>query len=145
MGLKTRIPSSPDILDTCTRFDPLKDLRAMNTTFSVDEYDLLSFFEVMPMPVERDISWTYNDSVYEVSRNNVQLTFALVPAYRDVRIKLTVGGFLVYELNASGITNLKHHKEKGRESLEVVLAARDSLWIQLKPEISINHNMAAQL
>uniref|UniRef100_Q01Q79 Uncharacterized protein n=1 Tax=Solibacter usitatus (strain Ellin6076) TaxID=234267 RepID=Q01Q79_SOLUE len=116
----------------------------MNTTLSVDEYDLLGFFDVMPTPVDRDISWTYNDSVYEVSRNNVQLTFALVPACRDVRIKLAVGGLLVYELNAMGITDVEHHQEKGRESLEVVLAARDSLWIKLKPEISINHNMAAQ-
>lgn len=114
----------------------------MKISLSVDESDLLAFFEVMPTPAEHDISWEYNDSVYEVSRNNVHLTFALVPVSRDVKIKFKVGELLVYELNATGIQDIKHHREKGRESLEVILAARDSLWIRLKPEVSIHHNMA---
>lgn len=113
----------------------------MKTTLSVDEYDLVAFFEVMPAPADRDVSWAYNDSVYEVSRNNFHLIFALVPASRDIRIKLKVGELLVYELNAMGIQDVKVHREKGRESLEIILAARDSLWIRLRPEVSIDHHI----
>jgi hypothetical protein len=119
-----------------------KDLKPLKISLSVDEYDLLAFFEVTPMPVERDISWALNDSVYQVSKSNIHLTFAVVPASRDVKIKLKVGELLVYELDAMSIQDIQYHQEKGRESLEIVLAARDSLWIRLKPEISINQCMA---
>jgi hypothetical protein len=117
----------------------------MKTVLSVDEFDLLGFFEVTPKPINQDISWAYNESAYEVSRNGVHLIVAVTPVSRDVTIKLKVGEQLVYELNATGIQDVKHHLEKGRESLELILAARDSLRIRLKPEISINHSMAERL
>ena len=113
----------------------------MKSSLSVDEYDLLAFFEAMPTPLEHDISWLYNDSAYEVMRGHVHLTFALLPVSRDLRIKLKIGGVLVYELNAGYIQDIKHHVEKGLESLEVILAPNDSLWIRLKPEISVYHTM----
>jgi hypothetical protein len=125
--------------------DSSRTLSEMKTSFSVDEYDLLGFFEVTPTPIDRDISWAYNDSAYEVSRNGVHLIFVVTPVSRDVRIKLKVGERLIYELNATGIHDVKHHREKGRESLELILAPQDSLWIRLNPEISINHSMAEQL
>jgi hypothetical protein len=117
----------------------------MRPILSVDEFDLLDFFEVMPTPADRDISWAYNDSAYDVSRNNVHLTFALVPVSRDVAVRLRIGELLVYELNAVGIQDIKYHREKGRKSLEVILAAQDSLWIRLSPEVSIHHNVAERL
>jgi hypothetical protein len=114
----------------------------MGTGLSVNEYALLEFFEVIPTTGDHDISWDYNDSAYEVTRDNVRLIFAVVPVSRDVRVVLKIGEHVVYHLNAMGVEDIKHHSEKGRESLEVVLAPRDSLWIRLKPEISLHHSMA---
>jgi len=46
------------------------------------------------------MSLVYNDSAYEVASGDVQLSFALAPADRDVRMILRVGGIPLYELNA---------------------------------------------
>ena len=115
----------------------------MKTVLSVDEYDLLNFFEVMPTPTDHDIEWAYNDSLYKVNRSNLELSFAITPACRDATIKLKAGGLVLYELNATGVKDVRRHRDKGRDSLEIVLMARESIWIRLRPEISIYHSVSA--
>jgi len=46
---------------------------------------------------------------------------------KDVRIILKSDGVPLYELNAMGIEDVKHHNDKGRESLEVILSSLDTV------------------
>jgi hypothetical protein len=116
----------------------------MATKLSVDEYQLLDFFAAAPKSVDHDISWLYNNSVYEASGGDVHFSFALIPASKDVRITLEIHGATVYELNATAVEDVRHHAEKGREALEVVLTRQDSIWIYLRPAIAIRQQVAGQ-
>ena len=44
---------------------------------------------------------------------------------------------MVYELNAVGVEDVRYHNDKGRESVEIVISIRDSMWLRIKPNISI--------
>jgi len=108
---------------------------------SVDEFVLLNFFGTIPSQSDDDVPWVYNDSAYEVASGDVQLSFALAPADRDVRMILRVGGIPLYELNAVGVEDVKIHNDKGRQSLEVVVSQRQSVWLRITPAISINESI----
>ncbi len=72
----------------------------------------------------------------------MQISFAFAPSVKDVRIILKSDGVPIYELNAVGIDDMKYHNDKGRESLEIILSARDSVWLRVKPHISIAHSLS---
>jgi hypothetical protein len=110
----------------------------MTTRLSVDEFDLLNYFGMEPGRLDSDVTWAYNELVYEAVDARAHLSFCIVPSVRDVRILLKVDGVLVYELSAAGVDDVRCHNDEGRESLEVVISARDSVWIRIKPQISIN-------
>ncbi len=105
----------------------------MEKILSVGEYDLLNFFEMIPSHLDPGVAWTYNDSVYEAADAHVHLSFAIAPVVRDVRVVLKVGDAPVYEVDAMGIKDVKYHNDKGRESLDVILSDRDSIWLRIKP------------
>ena len=113
----------------------------MNESISAEELDLLTFFEVEPKMREVDIPWLYNDSVYEVVREDLHLSFAVAPSYKDVRIILKRGEHLLYELNAMDVEDIRYHNEKDREILEIRLNDRDRLWLRVKPAITIAHQL----
>lgn len=106
---------------------------------SADEFDLLNFFAASPSLLDPDVAWAYNDTAYEVAVGSIHLSFAIAPSVKDVRVVLKSGGKLLYELNAVGVEDIKYHNDKGRESLEIKVSSRDSVWLRIKPEISIAH------
>jgi hypothetical protein len=114
----------------------------MTKSLSIEEVELLSFFEVEPTACEPELPWVYNDSVYEVRDARCQLSFAIAPAAKDVRVLLNLDGVLLYELNAVAIEDVRLHKDKGRESLEIIVSRGDSVWLRTKPNISIRHQVA---
>jgi hypothetical protein len=107
-------------------------------TISVNELDLLTFFECEPILRDADVPWVYNDALYEFSIGDFSLSFALAPSYKDVRLILKSGLLTVYELNATGVVDIRHHEDDTRESLEIVLSHCDRLWLRLKPTITIS-------
>jgi hypothetical protein len=109
------------------------------SSISVTELDLLTFFEVMPTLADPEDPWPYNDACYEVAQGEVALSFSIAPAYRDVRIVLKVGADVLYELNATGVEDVKYHNDSARESVEVVLNSQDRLLVWLKPRINVLH------
>ena len=113
----------------------------MENALSVDEYGLLSFFGTSPAQSDDDVPWVYNDSAYEVTNGESRLTFALAPADRDVRVLLRVRDTVVYELNAMGVEDVKLHNDKGRESLQLIVSDRQSVWIRITPAICINESI----
>jgi len=112
---------------------------------SVDELELLTFFEVEPTKVDSDIPWIYNELAYEYSQDDYLLVFVIAPSYKDVRLIMKHSGLNLYELNALGVEDVKYHNDRGRETLEVVVNDQDRLWIRLKPELSIKHEVTERI
>jgi hypothetical protein len=111
----------------------------MGDTISAQEWQLLSFFEVEPTSPDGE-AWPYSDFLYQVSHGDLHLSCAVAPAYKDVRIILRRGERVTYELNAMGIEDVRYHDEGG-EALAFVISARDTLWLRLKPEIALRHDV----
>ena len=109
------------------------------SAISATALDLLTFFEVEPTLLDPNDPWPYTDAAYSVSQGVFDLSFAVAPAYKDVRIVLKVGGAALYELTALGVVDVKYHEDNGRESLEVVTSESDRLFLRLKPTISLSH------
>ena len=112
----------------------------MKAPLQIDELHLLNFFSAIPVQLDPNLPWIYNDSSYEAVEGQTRISFAIAPASRDVRIRLTEGDALRYEFNAMGIEDVRVHNDKGCESLEMTLAGTSSLWILLKPSISIRQH-----
>jgi hypothetical protein len=108
---------------------------------SVDGFGLLNFFEVVPVERDLDIDWIYNESAYELTRGQIQISFTIAPAYRDVRIVLKVDGSVVYELNATGIDDVTIRNDNGREWLEIRISQRHYIALRMKPEISVSESL----
>jgi hypothetical protein len=110
-------------------------------SMSIDEFDLLNFFATPPEQLDPDVPWPHNDSLYEAVDGHVQISFAIAPSVKDVRIILKSDGVTLYELNAMGIEDVNYHHDKGRESLEIILSERNSVWLRIKPQISITQTV----
>ena len=108
---------------------------------TIEELDLLGFFSVEPTRLDPDVPWPYNDFAYAVERGGFSLSFAIAPAYRDVRIVLTSGSETTYELTAVGVEDVRYHKDGARETLEIVVTPRERLWLRIWPSISIRHQV----
>jgi hypothetical protein len=111
---------------------------------SAEELELLSFFEVEPKRQDDGAEWPYNDFLYEVTQEDLHLSCAITPAYRDARIMLKRGGITIYELNAMDLEDVRYFNEKGRETLAFILNDRETLSLRIKPGISINHEVKGE-
>jgi len=56
------------------------------------------------------VYWAYNNSAYEAVQGLAHGCFAIAPAVKDVRIFLTIGEILIYEFDACGVEDVRHHK-----------------------------------
>jgi len=112
----------------------------MTKSLSIDEVDLLNFFEVEPTPLDPELPWVYNDTVYETSDGRLHISFAVAPSVKDVRIILKLDGTLAYELNAVAVDDVRYHNDKGRESVEIIVSAVDRICLRIKPNISITQH-----
>ncbi len=104
---------------------------------SVEAVDLVNFFGAEPMQQDSTVPGAYNDSAYEAVEAQTHLSFSIALCVKDVRILLTVCRVPVFELNAMGARDVRLHIGKGRDSSEVVLTPRNSIWLYVKPQTSI--------
>jgi len=112
---------------------------------SVDETELLSFFEVFPDIRDEGVPWPYNCYTYNLSATNMDLSFTIKPAYKDVRLVLRASTGVAYELDAKSVEDVRYHKEQEVETLEVVLNLRDTLWLTLRPTLRIVHDVQQRI
>jgi hypothetical protein len=110
----------------------------MTNKISIEEWKLISFFEVEPNYSEFDEKWPYGDALFEIKRDDLKLSFAIHPCYKDIRIILKKDEIKFYELNAMNIFDIKYKKENSKEFLEIFLNNILSLTIIVKPNIEIN-------
>ena len=109
---------------------------------SVKEWELLSLFEVEPELKEPGERWDTNDALYTVTQGELQLSFAIAPYHRDVRIVLSHRGRRVYELNTMSVWDVRYRQEQGAEVLEIILTERDTITLRVKPRIELEQDLA---
>jgi hypothetical protein len=114
----------------------------MTRVISASELDLLQFFEVTPTAQDPDGPWDYNDWLFEVSIQGIHLKFSIAPAYRDVRLKVQLGDRVLYELNSMGVEDVVFHEKPDREVLEIRLTERDRMFLRLRPQIELAHQLS---
>lgn len=106
---------------------------------TVQEWQLLSFFEVESSLLDPAVPWCYNDAAYEIERGDLMLTVAIAPAYHDVRIVLKQQDKRIYELNALDVEDVRHIQDGSAEFLEIVLSPKEAIVLRVKPTIEIEH------
>jgi len=111
---------------------------------SADEWEVLGFFEVEPTATDVNVPWPYNDYLYELTRGDLSLSCAIAPAYQDIHLLLKRGDSKLYEFKALGVKDVRLLKQKGNELLEIVVSARDRLWLRVKPDFQIIHESASE-
>jgi len=102
---------------------------------SVEDFELLGFFEIEPEMDDPNDSWSYNDSVYTVQQGDICLTFAIHPSYKDVRIIIKHKNNTIYEINTMGVNDVVLHEEKNKEMLEIIIDKKESVIVKIKPNI----------
>jgi hypothetical protein len=107
---------------------------------TAQDWELLWFFEVEPELLDSTVPWIFNDALYRVSRDNYNLTFAVQPSYRDVRLILSIDGHSVYKFSAKGVEDVLYRKENSHETIEIRWHPRNSLVLTMKPNIQIRQD-----
>jgi len=108
------------------------------------ELELLACFGVEPQllwPGEAD-PWCYNDAAYLVEVDGFSVSFAVAPAYPDVRIIVRRGEQRVFEFRSLGVRDVRVIDERGVDAVEVVLAEQSWLRLQLRPAFEITQGFA---
>jgi hypothetical protein len=107
------------------------------------ELDLLACFGVEPKLLDPDEPWCYNDAAYLVQVDGLSVSFAVRPAYRDVRLIVHRGAQRLYELNAVEVADVRVLDEPGRDLVEIQLSDRAWLRVQLRPAFEITQGFEA--
>ncbi|MEM9542655.1 MAG: hypothetical protein AAGA60_24585 [Cyanobacteria bacterium P01_E01_bin.42] len=112
---------------------------------SIEQWELLLFFEVEPEFYEPNDVWPYTTACYRVQQGEISLEFSIYPACRDIQIILEVQGNCFYELGALEIEDVRYFKNAEREILEISLTKCDRLLLQVRPNIKIWQEIAAEI
>lgn len=107
---------------------------------TIEEWQLLSFFEVEPQLLDADVPWLYNTATYEVEQGPFSLKFSVAPGNYDVRIVLRHDGHLLYELNAILVKDIRYKADVNPEQLEILINDHETLGFRLKPHIELTHS-----
>jgi len=109
------------------------------TAISICEWEAIAFFGSEPVSREYGTKWFDSDSLYEVTdKNGLKLSCALHPIHKDVRLCLYQKEKKFYAWQAQDLEDICYIEEKERTILKIVVSQRDSLILQVSPEISIN-------
>ena len=107
---------------------------------SVEELELLSFFEVEPERADRDTPWPYNDFTYQFSVGDYAISFSIAPAYKDLSLSVAHNGADIYGFKGLSVKDVRYHKDSDVETLEIVVSDRDTIWLRLRPSLLITQD-----
>jgi hypothetical protein len=108
------------------------------------ELQLLACFGVEPKLLSPTDPWCYNDAAYVVEVDGFAVSFAVAPAYPDVRIIVRRDGQRVFEFNSMGVRDVRVIDEPGVDAVEVVLTEQSWLRFQLRPTFEITQGFAVE-
>jgi hypothetical protein len=112
-------------------------MRAITAT----ELQFLECFEVEPVLLDPKDPWCYNDAAYLVEVDGLSVSFAIQPSYRDVRLIVRRGEQRLFELNATGVADVRVIDEPGVDTVEVLLTETALLRMQLRPVFLIEQEI----
>jgi hypothetical protein len=107
------------------------------------ELQLLACCEVEPHLLHTDAPWCYNTATYVFERDEMSVTFAIRPSYRDVRISARRGEQRVFEFSARGVLDVSVIDEHGVDAIEIAIAEGSWLRLQFRPAVEITQNYTA--
>jgi hypothetical protein len=106
-------------------------------TITATELQLLECFAVEPKLLDADVPWFYNDALYQCEVEGLEISFAVQPSCRDVRLIVSRGKKCLFELNAVDVADVQVIDEFGVDAVIVLLNERSCLRIQLRPDFEI--------
>lgn len=109
---------------------------------SAQKWQLLSFFETEPACLDPHTPWPYNEYLFKITQNGLELSCFISPAYKDVRIILSLQQNKILEFNIQGAKDVCWHNDDGQEKLEIITLDNDKLWFQLKPRLYIEQKIS---
>jgi hypothetical protein len=104
---------------------------------TVEELELLSFFGVEPARVDQDIPWPYTDFSYLLEVGGYTVSFRIAPAYKDLSLSVAHNGSELYSVRSVSIKDVRYHRDADRETLEIAVSDRDTIWFRLRPSLLI--------
>ncbi len=107
---------------------------------SIEELELLSFFEVEPSRADLDVPWPYNELTYQLVLGQYLISFIISPSYRDLSLSVTSEGAQIYSFQGRSIKDVRYHKDADVETLELVVSSRDTIWLRLRPNLVITQD-----
>ncbi len=108
-------------------------------SLSIEEWQLLSFFEQEPGLLDTNEPWLYNDACYVVQQDCLRLSFAIAPSYADVRIVLFHNEQRLYEINLLEVHDVQYSEDHLGEVLKVFIKPDDAIVLRVKPNLQILH------
>jgi hypothetical protein len=106
------------------------------------ELQLLAYFGVEPRLLDPGVPWCYNDAVYRVEIDGYAVSFAIAPAYQDVRIIVERGERRLFEFNSVRVRDVRVIDEPGVDAAEVIMTEQSWLRLQLRPKFEITQRLA---
>jgi hypothetical protein len=108
---------------------------------SVEELELLSFFEVEPARADRDVPWPYNDFTYQMTVGEYAVSFCIAPTSKDLSLSIAHKGAALYVFKGLSVQDIRYHKDADIETLEIVVSDRDTIWFRLRPSLLITQDV----
>lgn len=104
---------------------------------TVEELELSSFLGVEPTRADRDIPWPYNVFSYLLEIGGYTVLFRIDPACKDLSLSVAHNGSELYSFRSVSIKDVRYHKDADRETLEIAVSDRDTIWFRLRPGLLI--------
>ncbi len=111
---------------------------------SVEDWQLLSLFEVEPTLLDPGEPWYYNDAVYEVVQGDLSLSFAISPAYRDVKLMVLLNSDVLFEFTSQDVEDVCYSKADTIERLTIKVDQRTQIELVIKPRIAIRQRVQSK-
>ena len=112
-------------------------------SITATELEVLACFGVEPRLLDSGVPWCYNDAAYAVDLDGLSISFAIHPAYRDVRLIVRRGEHRIFELNAVGVADVRVIDEQGLDAIEVLLSAESWIRVQLRPAFEVTQRFTS--
>jgi hypothetical protein len=102
-------------------------------SLSIQEWQLLSFFEVEPRLIDRDVPWAFNTAVYDATVGAYRVTLTIAPAYSDFQLQVRSADSTLLDISAKGITDIRYVKSSAGEIIEFLVRPKHLIELRLRP------------
>jgi hypothetical protein len=106
---------------------------------TVTEFELLGFFECDPEADE------YGGFAFHVARGPYVIAFGMNPDTRDVSLAVARDGATVVEFVSLAVPDVRWRGDGQRERLQIVLGERHSVFLELRPNVSVVHHRGLEV